>query len=292
MGMALDAPGDCVTAAISDTPGIHLTILGPASRLPTDPDRNTAGIAARETLVLVQRTTGHAIPGVQLWLEKGLPLASGLGSSAASAVAAAVAVNDLLGAPLSVEDLLPACIEAEAAISGRHADNVAPALLGGIVLVTGIGRQAIHRLPVPDHIYLALVTPDFPVPTAQARAVLPSQVPLRTLVSQTAHVAALVHALHTNDLALLANAIQQDNVITPARTPLIPGIDQARQAACKAGALATIISGAGPTLCSLCDSPHTAQAVVHSFEEVYASLDMAAVARIARPSPQGAIAVH
>jgi homoserine kinase len=284
-GMALDAPGDEVTVEYDERPGVELVaISGDAGRLPTDPARNTACIAAREALKAMG--TDH---GVRLWLNKGLPLASGLGSSAASAAAAAVAVNELYGAPLARGDLLEACIEAEAAVSGRHADNVAPALWGGIVLVTGLDTASVHRLPVPDRLYLALVTPDIALPTAVARAILPSHVALRTMVSQTGLVAAFVHALHTGDLALMARVMELDTVITPARTPLIPGLIQAQASARDAGALACIISGAGPTLCAFCDSPATAQGVTTAFCHVYDSLGIGCQTRVARPALAGAV---
>ncbi|HML20170.1 MAG TPA: homoserine kinase, partial [Aggregatilinea sp.] len=203
VGMALDSPGDRVTVEAWDQPGVELAgIQGDGGKLPTDPDKNTACIAAREVLNALGAETG-----VRLWLDKGLPLASGLGSSAASAAAAAVAVNELFGSPLSRVELLPACVEAEAAVSGRHADNVAPALLGGIVLVISADPPHVISLPVPENLYVALVTANVALPTAQARAVLPSHVSLRTMVTQTALVAAFIHALHSNDLALLADVV-------------------------------------------------------------------------------------
>ncbi len=284
LGLALDAPGDEVTAQQREEPGVELVaITGDGGQLSLDPARNTACIAAHEVLKLID-----GAKGVRLWLNKGLPLASGLGSSAASAAAAAVAVNEVFGAPLTVGDLLAACVESEAAVSGRHADNVAPALWGGIVLVTGLEAADIYPLPVPDSLYLTLVTPDFPLPTAQARAVLPSHVPLRTLVAQTGSVAAFIHALHTGNLALLGQTMDRDQIVTPARTALIPGLIEAQSAARQAGAMACIISGAGPTICAFSDNPCTAEAVGLRFEAVYKTLHMGYEIRLGRPSLQGA----
>ncbi len=124
--------------------------------------------------------------GVKLTIHKGLPLASGMGSSAASAVAGAVAVNALLGEPFSKAELLPACLDGEAMASGYHADNVAPCLFGGITLIYGTDASEIVQLPIPDDLYFALVTPDVEVPTAEARAVLPPSIPLKQMVAQTA----------------------------------------------------------------------------------------------------------
>jgi len=259
LGLALDSPGDTVTVAFGQTPGVSLTsITGDRGLLPRDPDRNTACSAARDVLQMA-----GSVRGIELRLDKGLPLASGLGSSAASAAAAAVAANALLGEPFSREELLPACIEAEAAVSGRHADNVAPALLGGIVLVTGLDAASLHRLPVPDNLHLAIVSPAVAVPTAQARAVLPPTVPLATMVHQTAPIALLIHALFR----------------------------EAQAAAQQAGALTTVISGAGPSLCALCDAPRTAEQVAVAFRELYAAQGIEATARAAQIAKHGAAVI-
>lgn len=282
-GMALEAPGDIVRAAFRERPGVVLEdITGDGGRLPRTPGRNTACVAAQ---IVLERL--GAAGGVSLRLEKGLPLASGLGSSAASAAAAAVAVNALFGAPLGLDDLLPACIEAEASVSGRHADNVAPALWGGIVLVIGTDPCAIHPLPVPAGLHLALVTPDVAVPTSHARAVLPARVSMHDMVRQTALVAALVHALHSDDLDLLAELVEQDPIVTPARATLIPGFEQARDAAHSAGALGVLISGSGPTLCALCADAETASAAARAFQSTYDALGLPSTSFTTRPSLSG-----
>jgi homoserine kinase len=285
LGMALDAPGDEVTVTPCQKPGVHLmAITGDRGQLSTDPVKNTACIAAQAALNIMQ-----ASEGVELWLDKGLPLASGLGSSAASAAAAAVAVNNLFGEPLSPGDLLLACLEAEAAVSGRHADNIAPALWGGIVLVNGLTAADIYPLPVPDHLVLALVTPDIPLPTATARSVLPSTIPLRSMVTQTGLVATFIHALYENNLHLMAETMQRDAIITTARASLIPGMEQVQQASLQAGALACIISGAGPTLCAICDSPVVAEKVTAAMTQVYDQIGIPSQSRVAYPSPTGTV---
>lgn len=283
-GMALVTPGDVVRATFREQPGAALdSVSGDGGRLPRAAGRNTACVAAQ---IVLERL--GASGGVSLQLEKGLPLASGLGSSAASAAAAAVAVNALFGAPLSLDDLLVACVEAEASVSGRHADNVAPALWGGIVLVMSADGHPHYALPTPDNLHLALVTPDVAVPTAHARAVLPARVALRDMVRQTGLVAALVHALHSGDLALLAQVVEQDPIVSPARANLIPGYDAACVAAREAGALGTMISGSGPTICALCDDPAAAQSAADAFAGAYRELGIASHAFTTRPSPLGA----
>ncbi len=284
LGLALAAPGDTVTVERAATPGVTLvSITGDGGALPTDPAKNTACIAAAQVLQTI--APGE---GIALRLEKGLPLASGLGSSAASAVAAAVAVNALFGEPLSRLDLLPACVEAEAAVSGRHADNVAPALLGGVVLVTGVTPGDVFRLPTPPGLYLAVVTPDVAVPTAQARAVLPAEVPLKTMVRQTAHVALLIHALYRGDLGLLARAVSGDAVVEPARAYLMPYLREAQSVAREAGALATVISGAGPSLCAFCDSETVAQTAAGRMKVLYEEHGIAAAAQATTVASEGA----
>jgi homoserine kinase len=287
LGLAIREPGDFVRAEAWDAPGVVVAAIeGDGGKLPRDPQKNTACIAANALLQSVGAQTG-----VRLTLIKGLPLASGLGSSAASAVAAAVAVNALLGEPYSRGELLPASLEGEAAVSGYHADNVAPCLFGGITLCTGLTADAIVKLPVPDDLYLALVTPDVAVPTAEARAVLPQQIPLKTMVRQTAAVARLVDALHRGDLEAMAAAMESDEVVEPARAHLMPCLETVRVAARRAGALGLVISGAGPTLCAVCDAADVAQGVAAAMKAVYDEVGLASTARHTQVAAEGAYVV-
>jgi homoserine kinase len=286
LGLALAEPADFVLAERSDVPGVVIArIEGDGGKLTHDPTHNTAGVAAAYVLQQIGATEG-----VRLTIRKGLPLASGLGSSSASAVAGAVAVNALFGSPLPQVELLAACVEGEAVVSGRHADNVAPALLGGIVLVTGITPDSIYKLPVPAGIRLVMSTPNVAVPTAEARAVLPKHITLHDMVHQTGAVARLIAALYAGDLAMLGQAMEMDHVVEPARAYLMPGLFEARKAAANAGALATVISGAGPTLCTLCDSDKTASWVAESIRGVYARMKLACSVRVTQLSVEGAVA--
>ncbi len=285
LGMAIEAPYDTIYAERTDEPGIFIdSVTGDGERLPRDPQMNTAGIAAQQVLDLLMIRES----GVRLRIHKGLPLESGMGSSAASAAGAAIAVNALFGNSLRREELLPACVEAEAAVSGRHADNVAPALLGGIVLITGLTPESIYKLPVPENLVLALVTPAVSVATADARAALPDTIPLSTYVQQSAAVALLIAAIYSNDVRHMAQAMESDIIVEPARQHLMPGLYEVREAAREAGALATIISGAGPTLCSICETSNVARLVAEAQALVYASLDIAASTQITTPSRDGA----
>jgi len=265
LGMALDGAGDVVGAEWREDGQIIIeAIEGDDGKLSHDPQKNIVGIAARALLIQL----GEA-RGVTLWLKKGLPLSSGLGGSAASAVAAVMAVNGLLEKPLPREGLLAAALEGEAAVSGYHADNVAPSLFGGIVLSNGVTMDRIQRLPTPEGLHLALVTPNVEVPTAQARAVLPSTIPLKQMVRQVGAAAELVDAIHRGDVARMARAMEADEVIEPARAHLMPYMDEVRHEAKASGALALVIGGAGPTLCGVCQRWDIAERVALAMRRVY-----------------------
>jgi homoserine kinase len=276
LGCAFADPKDTVIAESTETPGVSVAAIhGDGGQLTLDPQKNTASVAAAHVLAQI-----GAKSGVKLTLHKGLPLASGLGSSSASAVAGAIAANALFGDPLSTAELLAACVEGEAAVSGRHADNVGPALFGGIVLVTGVTPDTIYPLPVPPGLYFALVTPNVAVPTIEARAALPKMIALSQMVHQTGAVARLVAGICRGDLKQIAIAMEQDQVVEPARAHLMPGLHDVRAAAAKAGGLATVISGAGPTLCTLCDSFELAVTVTRAMQNVYDQIGLACVTRV------------
>ncbi len=256
LGLALSAPGDRVTARRTSGMGISMArVVGDGGALPVDPDKNTAGIAAKATL-----EKAGISAGIEITLEKGMPIGSGLGSSAASAAAAAYAVNLLIGSPLKRIDLVEPCLAAEAAVAGRHADNVAPALLGGLILVRSLDPLDLVRLPLPEGVRMTVITPAMELSTRTARAALPASIPLSSLVHNTAAIAGLVSACYSNDLALLGRSLV-DAVATPARSSLIPGCAEVIEAALDAGALGSSISGAGPSIFALCRSERSAHEV-------------------------------
>jgi homoserine kinase len=224
---------------------------------------------------------------LRLSIEKGLPLAGGQGGSAASAVAGAVAANLLLASPLPWNTLLEAAIAAEATVSGRHADNVAPILLGGLVLIRSLDPLDLVRLPVPPALRVVLAHPDHSLPTRAGRAVLPDAISRDDAVYQAAQVGALVAALHSGDLALLGRAIE-DRIAEPARAALLPGFREAKRAALAAGALGCSISGSGPTAFALVGGEPEGSRVAHAMIEAYRSVGIACAARIAAPDLEGA----
>lgn len=244
LGHAFGVVGDRVRAERSAQPGVRIrSITGIADRLPLEPERNTAGKA-----VLSLLEAESLAFGIELSIEKGIPLGSGLGGSAASAVAAVVAANALLEQPLPATGLLPHAIAGEAVASGsRHADNIAPALFGGLVLTVGIDNPRVTQIPVPADIRCVLLHPHMFLSTQEARGVLARRVDLSDVIWQTANLAGFLAGCYTNDLALIREAFE-DVLIEPQRSKLIPGFAQVKQAALAAGALGCSISGAGPSV--------------------------------------------
>lgn len=256
LGMAIDQPGDEVVAKKSATPGLRITkITGHGGKLPYEPEKNTAGKAALAFLAHL----GETGIGIELEVHKKLPLGSGMGSSAASAAAAVYAVSELLRTGLSKRELLPFACEGEMVASGAfHADNVAPSLLGGIMLIRDNATLDVHRLHVPKGLYVALVHPDVQVLTKTARAILKPDVSLQDHVRQSANLAAFVLGMFNADIALIGRSLR-DVIIEPQRAGLIPGFYEVQEAAMNAGALGCSISGAGPSVFALCPNSFVAE---------------------------------
>lgn len=262
LGLAVAGAGDWVTAERLDVRGIEVRDPGHES-LPSEPRRHAAALAAQHVL---ERAGDHR--GLALWVRKGLPISGGQGGSAASAVAGAVAANAALGHPLDTMAVLAACLEAEAAVAGRHADNLAPSLLGGAVLVRTTDPLDVVVLPTPPALRVVLAHPAQLLRTADARAVLPAAVTREVAIHQAAQVGAMVAALFRGDLALLGRAID-DRIAEPARRHLLPGFDEAKRAALGAGALGASISGSGPTMFALADDSVVAERVAQAVAGAY-----------------------
>jgi homoserine kinase len=202
-------------------------------------------------------------------------------------VAGAVAANALLGAPLDTFALLEAALDAESRVAGRHADNVAPALLGGVVLVRALDPLDVVRVPAAAALRIVLVQPAQRLRTADARSVLPATVERGIALQQGANIAAMILALGTGDLALLRRSLD-DRIAEPARAPLLPGFVEAKRAALDAGAAGCSISGAGPTSFAFAADDDAAARIARAMCEAYRSRDVAATARVARIDEQGA----
>jgi homoserine kinase len=284
-GFAVAGPGDVVEARRREEPGVVVAAITGApeiaGRLPRDPAKNTAAVAAARLLEIAAAEGARVEGGVELRLEKGMPLGSGLGSSAASGVAAAVAVDALLGLGASRETLLAAAVAGEAAAAGApHADNAAPSLWGGFVLVRpGVGagggggdplRPRVTPLPVPAGLACALVRPHLEVETRAARAALGTTVPLAAAVVHWGNTAALVAGLFRADDALIGGALE-DLVAEPVRARAVPGFAAVKAAALAAGALGCSLSGSGPTLFALCRGLDLARRVAAAMGEALAA---------------------
>jgi homoserine kinase len=244
LGLAFDAARDRVTAVREAEPGVRLgAVSGLVTSLPDTPETNTALAAARALL-----DAAGASFGVRLSIDKGVPVSAGMGGSAASAVAAAAAVNALLPAPRAPEALLPFALEGERVSSDPPPwDNVVGALFGGLVLVAREQPGHVHRLPVPANLVSILFHPPVETETKAARKLLKAEVPMRIAVEHSRRLAAFVAGCATGDLALLRAGLE-DILVEPQRAHLLPALAPVKQAALAAGALGCSFSGSGPSV--------------------------------------------
>lgn len=271
LGLAVDNPGDVVEASFNNSNRVVVNnILGDRGLLPREADKNTAGVAVLAFLKHI-----HSSQGIDLVLHKNLPLGSGLGSSAASAVAAVVAVNKLMNEPLQRKDLLPFVMEAERIACGAaHADNAAPSLLGGLILIRQNDPLDVINIPTPKDLVCVLVHPHIEIKTRDARQVLKPSISLKDGITQWANTAALVAGMMKSDYELIGRSLV-DVVAEPMRAPLIPNFYQIKSAALEAGALGCGISGSGPTLFALCQGIATARKVSVVMEKEFAAIHLA-----------------
>jgi homoserine kinase len=266
LGFSVDALGDRATVRRTEQPEVTIkSIRGVVQDLPLEAAKNTAGRA----IMAMHSALGLKF-GFELELEKGIPLASGLGGSAASAVAAVVAANALLPQPRTQLELLKYAMHGEAVASGSmHVDNIAPSLFGGLVLTVGIDHPRVKQIPVPRVIRAVIVHPHMFLSTRQARAILRGSVEMADFVWQTANLAGFISGCYTDDLDMLRESFD-DVVIEPQRAALIPGFADVRRASLSAGALGCSISGAGPTVFAWCVESHAhavREAMVQEFSQ-------------------------
>jgi len=250
MGFALKGRGDKVTITLQE--GKNNSIISMKGKyavfIPAERHKNTAGVAVDAFL----EATGNKGIGVSIMLEKNLPLGSGLGSSASSSAAAVLAVNKLLGSPLTIKELIPFAMEGERVACGSaHADNVAPSLLGGFVLVRSYNPLDIIQVKCPDELFCAVFHPHIELKTSDARRILKRDIPMEDVIRQSANAAAFMIGILKEDFELMGRSIT-DLLAEPKRTQLIPGFDAVKQAAMDSGALAFGISGSGPSVFALC----------------------------------------
>jgi homoserine kinase len=261
LSLVMSGIGDTITLHESDAPGMRITHVEGA-KLPLDPLKNIVSVVASR----IFRDHGVQI-GLDIEIIKGLKPGSGLGSSASSGVAAALASNEFLPKPLNIMELIPYAIEGELLVSDAYiADNVAASMLGGVILVRSAKPLHLLELPIIPDLWAVVVRPDRVVETSQARAILPKEVMMSAAVGQSANLGSFVHAMHTGDYQLLGQSLQ-DQLAEPSRKNLIPEFEPIRHAAMQAGAVGGGISGSGPGIYHLCEGETIAREVEQAIIE-------------------------
>ena len=285
-GFAVEAPADEVVMTLTNKPGVRIVnITGDDGRLPRD-ERNTASVAVLEFLKAIGSNQGAEIE-----LYKNLPLGSGMGSSAASSVAALVAINHLHDSPLTREQLLPFAMEAERIACGSaHADNVAPSLMGGFVLIRGYDPLDVASIPTPANLFCTLVHPHLELKTEDSRRVLKPTIPIKDAITQWGNIAGLVVGLMKPDFGLIKRSLK-DVVAEPIRSVLIPGFDYMKDEALKAGALGSGISGSGPTIFALSTEHEIAVRVGKAIQQQFTEFKLQSDVFVSRINQQGACVI-
>lgn len=264
LGFALDEPGDEVVMRKTSKSGVKIVnIQGDEGRLPWESEKNTVSASVQNYLNLI----GRQDIGVEIELFKQMPIGSGLGSSAASTVAGLYAINKIFGDPLSSLELLPLAMKGEELACGHpHADNVTPALLGGITLVRSTDPLDVIRLPIPDSLYCSVVFPHVDVPTRAAREMIRKQILLKDAVKQWGNIAGLVSGLFMSDYELIGRSMV-DELIEPTRAILIPEFYKMREISMTEGAISFGISGSGPSVFSFTKSRELASKISRSISD-------------------------
>lgn len=270
LGFAVDQPGDEITLRKSDSGEVIIKeIIGDGGALPLDANKNSCSAVIKSFL-----NNLGINQGVDIYLNKKMPLGSGLGSSAASSVAAIFAINELLGKPKKLEELLPYAMEGERVACGAaHADNVAPGLYGGFVLIRSYDPLDVIRLKTPDELYATLVHPHIEVKTKDAREILRKQIYFKDSIKQSGNVAGLIAGLLTSDYGLISRSMH-DHIVEPIRSILIPGYKEVKDAAMEIGALGAGISGSGPSIFALSNDRDIAEKIAVKMKSVYTGFDI------------------
>jgi len=282
MGLALDDVGDIIEIVASE--GTGLTIKNDTDvPLPEDLEQNVITPVIRKFLEM----TGISAR-IDVSVKQKIYPGSGIGSSAASSAAAAYGTNELFDCPLSEEEVVICAMEGEnLASGGYHADNAAPAVMGGIILIRGYEPLDLIKLPVPGNFYCTVVHPAIVVTTKQAREIMPKEIPMHAAISQWGNVGGLVAGLYSGNVGLIGRSMK-DAVAEPYRKQFIPGFDGLRQRVLECGAVAMNISGSGPSLFALSDNQETAVKVQKIFKKHFDSLDINSEAYVEKVSNKGA----
>ncbi|MCK8520270.1 homoserine kinase [Aquimarina sp. D1M17] len=263
LGCCLDNVGDEMIVSLSSEPGVRITKIDGAD-LPLETHKNVAGVAVEALLKEYKKDIG-----INIEIYKKIKAGSGIGSSAASSAGAVWAVNHLLNSPFTPQELVAFAMEGEKLASGNaHADNVAPALLGGFTLVRSYTPLDVIKLHAPEDLVMTVIHPQIEVKTADARSVIKQNVDLKKAIQQWGNVGGLVAGLFTEDYQLIGRSLE-DVIIEPLRSILIPEFNNVKEAAIQKGALGCGISGSGPSIFALSKGIETANNVAESIKEVY-----------------------
>ncbi|MDB5226791.1 MAG: thrB [Bacteroidota bacterium] len=283
LGFAIDKPGDELIMEITKQKGVEIAdIEGDEGMLPRDPKKNSATVAIQDYLDFIK-----ADFGCRIWLKKMMPSGSGLGSSAASAVAGVYAINMLCNEKLTKEEMLPFLLDAEkAACDAAIADNVAAGLFGGFILVRSYEPLDILQIPVPEELWCAVIHPDVVVLTKDAREILPKEIPLAHSLRQSANVGGMMVGLLRGDYDLIGRSLV-DYIAEPYRSKLIPGFYEMKQAAKDAGALGGSISGSGPSVFALCHGKEIAHNVGDAMKKIMDEMKIGSEVYVSKVNSHG-----
>lgn len=282
LGLCLDAVGDEMVISKTAEKGVKISkIVG--QNLPLETENNVAGVAV---LALLEKY-GEVDCGFDIEIYKKIKPGSGIGSSAASSAGAVYGVNKLLGEPFTLSELIPFAMEGERLASGNaHADNVAPALLGGFTLVRSYDPLDVIKLHSPSELYATVIHPKIEIKTADSRAVLKDTVSLKQTVTQLGNLGGLISGLYSEDYNLIGRSLQ-DVIVEPLRSVLIPNFDKVKEFAKEAGALGGSISGSGPSIFALSEGKETAEKVAIAMAKAYENLDIEFDTYVSKLNPEG-----
>lgn len=286
LGFAVNEPGDEVIMRITDTPGVIISkITGDEGRLPLNPAKNTVSASVQDYLKHIGRTD----LGIDIELHKKMPIGSGLGSSSASTVAGLFAINTLMDNMLTAQELVPFAMKGEELACGYgHADNVAPAILGGFVLIRSYEPLDVISLPFPEELYAAIVYPEVDVPTKDARQMIRSKVLLKDAVKQWGNVAGLVTGLFMKDYDLIGRSMV-DVLVEPTRSILIPDFYKMRSIAMELGAISFGISGSGPSVFALTKDQDTAHVITEALQKQLKSIQINSLSFVSSVNKKGPV---
>jgi homoserine kinase len=281
LGLCLATAGDEMIVRKSDVKGVRITKIVGAD-LPMETENNVAGVAALAMLEEVETEFGFEIE-----IYKHIKAGSGIGSSAASSAGAVFGINELLGRPFTRKELVKFAMQGEKLASGNaHADNVAPALLGGFTLVRCSNPLDIIKIESPSELYATVVHPQIELKTSDARSVLKQTVSLKSAITQWGNVGGLVAGLYTQDYELIGRSLH-DEIIEPIRSMLIPGFDLIKQTAYENGALGSGISGSGPSIFALSKGKENADKIAKAMSAVYEEMNLPYEIHVSKVNDEG-----